>query len=52
MTLSSANIGSHTQFLLGEGHLYILWTTEALELILGELHVSMYPSQRKKFELY
>ena len=26
----------------GKGNLYITWTTETLELILGELHVSMY----------
>ena len=32
----------------GEGHLHILWTIEALELILGELHISVYPSQGKK----
>jgi len=34
-----------------EGHLYIyvLRTREALELILGQVHVSMYPSQKKKF---
>jgi hypothetical protein len=54
MTLvSSANdIGSNIEFILGEGHLYILWAIEALELILEELHVSTYQSQRKNVELY
>jgi len=33
----------------GEGHLYTSWTTETLELILGELHVSIYRKQRKIF---
>jgi len=28
---------------------YILWTIEALELLLGEIHVSVYHSQRTKF---
>jgi len=27
-----------------EGHVYVVRTTEAPEMILGELHVSMYPS--------
>ena len=34
-----------------EGHLCIL-TTEALELILGELHISVFRSQRKNVELF
>ena len=33
----------------GEGHFYLLWTTEAIELIHGELHVSVYPQSEKKF---
>ena len=28
-------------------YIYLVWTTEALEMILGELHISMYHSQRK-----
>ena len=50
MTLVSSadNIGSDTEFSV-EGHLHILWRTESLELILEEIHVSLYPSQRKKF---
>ena len=31
-----------------EGQLYVVWTIEALGLILEELHVALYPSQRKK----
>jgi hypothetical protein len=49
MTLLSAanNFGSDTELTVsGEGHLYILRTTEALELILWELHASLCP--RKK----
>jgi hypothetical protein len=51
MTLVSSanNNGSHIQFILrGRSFIYILRTTQALELINGELHVSMQPSQRKK----
>jgi hypothetical protein len=36
----------------GGGLLCILWTIQALEFILGELHISMYPSQIKNLELY
>ena len=50
MTLvSSANsTGSDTKLMVfsGEGHLYILQTTEALELFLGELQVSTYPREK------
>ena len=35
----------------GRGRLYMLWTVQSLEFILGEFHVSMYPIQRKKFQL-
>jgi hypothetical protein len=52
MTLVSANnTGSTQNLFLGEGHLYIyiLCTTALLEMILGELHVSVYPSRGKKF---
>jgi len=51
---SANNIGSNTEFIFrGRSfiYMYILRTTEALELILGELHVSIYPKQRKHFEL-
>jgi hypothetical protein len=53
MTLvsSASNIDSDTEFILRGGHSYTSRTTEALEMILGELHVSRYPSQRKKIEL-
>ena len=30
-----------------KGHVYTVWTTETLEMILGELDVSMYSSKRK-----
>jgi len=53
MTLvsSASNIGFGKELLSGKSHLCILLTTDTLELILGELHVSLYPSQRKNFEL-
>jgi hypothetical protein len=43
---SANNISSDTEFILREGHLYTLLTAEALELILGKLHVSV---SEKKF---
>jgi hypothetical protein len=55
MTLvSSTNkIVSDTEFILsGRSFVLVLKTIEAIELILGELDVSLYPSQRKDFELY
>jgi hypothetical protein len=54
MTLMSSanNIGYDTEFILrGKSFIHLL-TTEALELILRELHVSMYPSQRKNFQFF
>jgi len=53
MTLVSSanNIGFDKALLSGESHLCILLTTDTLELILGELHFSLYCSQRKNFEL-
>ena len=49
---SASNIGSDTEFVLGgKSYIYMLRTTEALELILGKLHISIYPGQRKYFEL-
>jgi len=53
MTLvSSANNTGHNVefFLRGRSFMYIM-KNRALELILGELYVSMSPSQRKIFEL-
>jgi len=51
MTLvaSANNNGSYTEFILRGRPFIQLWTTEALELIPGELHDSMYPGQRKNF---
>jgi hypothetical protein len=49
MTLVSSanNIGSDVEFILrGRSFTYVR-TIEALELILGEIHVSVYSSQRK-----
>ena len=55
---SANNIGSDTQFISfffyfilfsREVHLYVFSTKEALELILGELQISVHPSQRKMF---
>jgi len=51
MTLVSSvnNIGSDREFILvGRLFIYIM-NSRALELILGELHVSVYTSQRKNF---
>jgi len=45
---SANNIGSDSEFIL----LYIFLTIQAPELMLGELHVSISTSQRKKFELH
>jgi hypothetical protein len=36
----------------GGGDVCVLQTVKALELTLGELYISMYPSQRKYFELH
>jgi hypothetical protein len=52
MTLISSanNTDSDTEIqnlFSGEGHLYILGKIEALDLILGEIHVSTYPTQKK-----
>jgi len=44
--------GSDSEFILrGRSFIYILQTMEALALILGELHVSRYPSQRKNLDI-
>jgi len=53
MTLVSSanNIVFDTEFMLRGSYLYILWIIEALELIYGELHVSLYPSQKFWVEL-
>ena len=45
VVLSANNNGSDINTFLGASKLYMLWTTEGLELLLGELHLSMYPSQ-------
>jgi len=49
MTLVSLayNIDSDTEFILRGSSLIYIMDIEALELILEELHVSLYPSQRK-----
>jgi len=48
MTLVSSanNIVSDTEFMLRGSYLYILWIIEALELICGELHVSLQKQSR------
>jgi hypothetical protein len=46
--ISSANNTGHDIEFILKGHLYILWTVEPLEMIVGELDVSIHPSQRKK----
>jgi len=51
MTLVSSvnNIASDREFILmGRSFIYIM-NNRALELILGELRISVYTSQRKKF---
>jgi len=51
--VSSENkISSDLEFIQrGRSSIYTLWTIEALELILGEVHISLYPSQRKNLWL-
>jgi hypothetical protein len=55
MTLVSSanNTGSERIFFFsGGGHLCILRTIKVPELSLRDLLVSLYPSQRKKYELH
>jgi len=54
MTLvsSASNIGFDKEFILRGRSLMYTVNKEALELIIWELHASMYPSQGKNFELY
>jgi len=50
MTLVSSanNIGSYIEFILrGRAFIYIM-TNRDLEFVHGDLHVSMYPSRRKR----
>ena len=47
---SSNNIGSDTEFDLRRRS--CIMNNRGLEIDPGELHVSMYPSRRKNFELY
>jgi hypothetical protein len=49
LVLSANNIGSDVEFILTGGSFIYIWTIEALELILVELHASLYPSKIKHF---
>jgi hypothetical protein len=46
---SANNVGCVTELFLGEGHFCVLWTIEAVELVLGEFHESVYLQSEKKF---
>jgi hypothetical protein len=47
--LSANNIGSDVEFILKGGSFIYIYIIEALELILVELHASLYPSKIKHF---
>jgi hypothetical protein len=54
MTLVSSanNLGFDIEFILRGKSIIRIRTIQALELILGKLRVSMYPSQKKNCELH
>ena len=50
---SANNIGFDTEFILrGMSFIYIMNNGQALDLILWELHVLIYPKQGNSFEVY
>jgi hypothetical protein len=48
---SANNTGHNVEFVLRERSFIYIIKNRALDLILGELHVLMYPSKRKNFEM-